>query len=235
MKGIILAGGKGTRLRPATYAYNKHLVSILNKPMILYPIETMKHFGVKDILIVTGGNHIGGIAGFLGDGSDYGMKFTYKVQKEAGGIAEALGLAEEFIGDDTMLVCLGDNVFDNESIPSIELDKDNATIFLKEVEGNKRFGVPTIEGEKITEIIEKPDNPKSKYAVTGLYYYPPDVFDVIKTLEPSGRGELEITDVNNYYVKNNKCKYAIVEGYWGDAGTPESLHKASIWAYGKKD
>jgi glucose-1-phosphate thymidylyltransferase len=236
MKGIILAGGKGTRLAPATHVTNKHLLPILHKPMILYPLETLKTLGIKDILIVSGGNHIGGFAEFLGDGSEYGVSLTYRVQKEAGGIAQALALGKDFARGKGVAVVLGDNVFDNRQFariqvaPSLNL-KENALLFLKQVPDPERFGVPAFNAQgHIVWIEEKPQEPKSPYAVTGLYYYPPDVFDVIPTLQPSARGELEISDVNNYYVARGRCVSVKLPGFWSDAGTPESLYRTSSWA-----
>lgn len=233
MKGIVLAGGKGTRLLPATKLYNKHLVAILNKPMILYPLETLRALGAKEVLIVSGGNHIGMFADFLSDGSDYGVDLTYKVQREAGGIAQALGIAEQFAGRESVLVCLGDNVFDNEVLKKTTFRKDRATIFLKEVNDPERFGVPTIQDGNIICITEKPSMPQSNFAVVGLYFYPNDVFDAVKTLKPSARGELEITDLNNHYVRNNRCDYVILDGFWSDAGTPSSLFEVVQWAGSK--
>ena len=234
MRGIILAGGHGTRLRPATQIYNKHLVPILNNPMILYPLATLKKLGIKDILIITGGDAVGGFADFLGDGSEYGVNLTYKVQKEAGGIAQALGLAEDFAkNSEDVAVVLGDNIFDNKSIiVPANYEKNRAVLFGKEVNDPERFGVMEVTKDgKVINIEEKPKNPKSNIAVTGLYIYPRDVFDIVKTLKPSGRGELEITDVNNYYIKNNRCLFVNLEGFWHDAGTPSSLFEVVKWVY----
>ena len=226
MKGLILAGGKGTRLRPATLAMNKHIVPLLNKPMILYPLHTLKYAGVTNIMIVTSGEHIGSIAEFLGDGSSYNVSLTYRVQKDAGGIAQALGLAKDFVGDDSVTVILGDNIYENEQLPQtlpVGVGVDRAMFFLSEVPDPERFGVPTIENNVITHITEKPTKPESHYAVTGLYIYPPNVFDIIPTLTPSARGELELSDVNNWYVQNKKCSHHILKGFWSDAGTRDSL------------
>lgn len=236
MKGIILAGGKGTRLRPATKIYNKHLVAILNKPMILYPIETLKNLGVKDIMIVTGGDAVGGFADFLGDGSEFEVNFTYRVQKEASGIAGALALAEDFVKNDRrFVVVLGDNIFDNDRIEEIKkFEPHDAILFGKDVNDPERFGVMELDNKgNVIGIEEKPKEPKSYTAVVGLYIYPKDVFDFVRTLKPSDRGELEITDVNNYYIKKGKCKFVRLDGFWSDAGTPESLFKTSEWAYEK--
>ena len=234
MKGLILAGGGGTRLKPLTEIMNKHLLPIFNKPMILYPLETLKALGIKDIMIVSGGEHIGKFTDFLGDGSEYNVNLTYRVQKKAGGIAEALGLAEAFIGGEYCVVILGDNIFDNTQItaiiPEVDLDFTKAYVFLKDVHDPQRFGVPEFGTDgKILKIEEKPKEPKSFYAVTGLYCYPPEVFDVVKVLKPSARGELEITDVNNYFVGKRSLNNFKLTGFWSDAGTFESLLTASKW------
>jgi len=237
MKGLILAGGKGTRLRPATLTMNKHMVPILNKPMILYPLDTLKYAGITDIMIVTGGEHIGSIAEFLGDGSAYGANLTYRVQKDAGGIAQALGLAKDFVGSDSVTVILGDNIYENKQLPPTlppGVGIDRALFFLAEVKDPERFGVPTIQDGVITHITEKPAQPQSNYAVTGLYVYPPNVFEIIPTLIPSARGELELSDVNNWYVKNNKCAHHILTGFWSDAGTRDSLKEVIDWVYMKE-
>lgn len=239
MKGLILAGGKGTRLLPATKIVNKHMVPILNRPMITYPLETLKYFGIKDIMIVSGGGHIGGIADFLEDGSEYGVNLTYKVQKEAGGIAQALGIAKDFVKNEAVMVILGDNIFDNKKIDKKlprGVGTEGAMFFFSQQEDNYRFGVPVFKGEaaynaKLLTIEEKPKKPKSNLAVTGLYIYPPSVFDVVKTLKPSKRGELEITDVNNWYIKKKKCAFTWFNGFWSDAGTPDSLKEVTDWAY----
>lgn len=244
MKGIILAGGKGTRLLPMTKVTNKHLIPVLNNPMVLYPIETLFELGIRDILIVTGGNHIGDFAEFLGDGSEYGVSLTYRVQREAGGIAQALGLAKDFAQGEPVAVILGDNIFDNRG-PAEAMKEyaggafDKAHLFTKVVEDPNRFGVLVRHGateeeplrNKI-EIIEKPKYEVSKEAVTGLYIYPAEVFDIIPTLAPSARGELEITDVNNAFIERDKCiAHNIGESFWSDAGTPESLLAVTKWAY----
>lgn len=233
MKGVILAGGKGTRLRPLTLVANKHLLPVYNKPMILYPLETLKAWAIKEILIVTGGEYIGRFAELLGDGSRFGVSLTYRVQEEAGGIAQALGLAEDFADDQGVMVILGDNIFDKDSIvnrETIKLDNpDRACIFAKQVPDPNRFGVVVFEGDEAKHIFEKPTEHVSDWAVTGLYYYPNDVFGVIKTLEPSARGELEITDVNNYYLKDGRLDVAKIDGFWSDAGTFDSLLESSNW------
>jgi glucose-1-phosphate thymidylyltransferase len=237
MKGLILAGGKGTRLRPATLTVNKHMVSILNRPMILYPLETLKYAGITDIMIITGGDHIGSIAEFLGDGSEYGVELTYRIQKEAGGIAQALGLAKDFVGNNPVAVILGDNIFDYTTFPALlpqGVGDTDALLFLSLVSDASRFGVPEFKDGKIIGIEEKPKVAKSNYAVTGFYIYPPNVFDIIPTLAPSIRGELELTDVNNWYVKNNRCKHHIHTGFWSDAGTRDSLKEVIDWAYARE-
>ncbi len=237
MKGLILAGGKGTRLQPATFTINKHMVPILNRPMILYPLETLKYAGITDIMIVTGGDHIGSIAEFLGDGSDYGVQLTYRVQKEAGGIAQALSLAKDFVGSDSVAVILGDNIFDYTAFPATlppSVGSTDAMLFLSLVPDASRFGVPELKDGKIVGIEEKPKEPKSNYAVTGFYIYPPNVFDIIPTLKPSARGELELTDVNNWYVTNGRCAHHIHTGFWSDAGTRNSLKEVIDWAHARE-
>jgi glucose-1-phosphate thymidylyltransferase len=233
LKGIILAGGQGTRLRPATNVANKHLIPILNKPMILYPIETLKSFGIKEILVVSGGDHIGGFAEFLGDGSEYDVEFTYKVQQNPGGIAEALGLAEQFAAGDDVLVILGDNIFDVKSFNTFDFESSFAHVYVKQVPDPQRFGVVEIDGDTIVSIEEKPKEPKSDKIITGLYHYPNSVFDIIKELKPSDRGELEISDVNNEYLNKGLLKWRQINYFWGDAGTPKSLFEATEWAFNK--
>ena len=231
MKGIVLAGGTGSRLYPLTKVTNKHLLPVGNKPMIYYPIEKLIGAGIEEILIVTGTEHMGDVVNLLGSGKDFGCRFTYKVQDEAGGIAQALGLARNFVGNDSMAVILGDNIFEsdlNDATKNVE--KSGARILIKEVDDPERFGVAELDGDKIIGIEEKPDQPKSNYAVTGIYFYPPDVFDVIENLEPSERGELEVTDVNNYFIRNGRMKYSILEGWWTDAGTPDSYKRANEFA-----
>lgn len=228
MKGIVLAGGTGSRLYPLTKVTNKHLLPIGEKPMIYYPIEKMLEAGIKEILIVTGTEHMGDVVSLLGSGRDFNCHFTYKVQDEAGGIAQALGLAENFVGDDTMMVILGDNIFS----PSLQQISDSfsgegAEILIKEVSDPSRYGVPELEGENIISIEEKPEKPKSNYCVTGIYLYDNEVFNIIRDLKPSRRGELEITDVNNFYIKQGLMKYAVLDGWWTDAGTHESYRIAN--------
>ena len=231
MKGVILAGGLGKRLEPLTRITNKHLLAIYNKPMIYYPIQTLVGAGIKDILIVTGGNHAGEFLRLLGNGREFGLKhINYTYQKGEGGIAEALGLAEHFADNDKIIVMLGDNIIE-KSIKKYVDDFDRqikgAKILLKEVDDPERFGVAEVKGEKILDIAEKPKNPKSRYAVTGIYMFDARVFDIIKTLKPSDRGELEITDVNNEYISRGEMSFSMLDGYWTDCGTHESLLNAN--------
>jgi glucose-1-phosphate thymidylyltransferase len=230
MKGIILAGGLGTRLLPLTKITNKHLLPVHDKPMIYYPIQTLINAGIRDILIVTGGNHAGDFLRLLGNGSEFGLRhINYTYQEGEGGIAEALRLAEYFAGDDRICVVLGDNIIEKNIVRTAQAFKSQpsgAKILLKEVPDPERFGVPVLDGGRVVKIEEKPENPRSKYAVTGIYMYDNTVFDIIKTLKPSGRGELEITDVNNAYIERGELTWDILDGWWTDAGTFESLRKA---------
>lgn len=228
MKGVILAGGTGSRLLPLTKVTNKHLLPIYDKPMIYYPIKTLIDAGIEEIMIVSGRGHAGHFLELLGSGKHFGVKFTYEIQEEAGGIAQALSLAEKFADDDDVTVILGDNIFQDCIKEDISNFRSGARIFLKEVNDAKRFGVAELNRSKVVGIEEKPKNPKSNFAVTGLYIYDNKVFNVIKTLRPSGRGELEITDVNNYYVNQGSMEYKVLEGFWSDAGTFESLIRASL-------
>lgn len=228
MKGIILAGGTGSRLYPLTKVTNKHLLPIGNKPMIYYPIEKLTEAGIDEILIVTGTEHMGDVVNLLGSGKDFGCRFTYKVQDEAGGIAQALGLAENFVGDDSMTVILGDNIFQTPLSSALKnYSGEGAQIMLKTVDDPERFGVAEVDGDKIIGIEEKPDHPKSSLAVTGIYMYDAKVFDYIRELEPSDRGELEITDVNNWYIQRDAMRFSVMEGWWTDAGTPPSYKRAN--------
>lgn len=232
MKGIVLAGGLGTRLHPLTKITNKHLLPVYNRPMIYYPIQTLVNAGIREILIVTGGKNAGDFLELLGNGKEFGLKhLDYTYQEGEGGIAAALGLAEYFVEDDSVCVILGDNIYEKSMRKSVEefIDRGHgAKIHLKRVENPQRFGVPIIEGERIIKIEEKPKTPKSEFAVTGLYMYDHTVFDIIKTLKPSGRGELEITDVNNAYIARDDMTYAVVDGWWSDAGTFDSLLRTNI-------
>jgi glucose-1-phosphate thymidylyltransferase len=231
MKGVILAGGLGTRLMPCTKVTNKHLLPVYDKPMIYYPLKTMVNAGVKDIMIVTGGNYAGDFLRLLGNGREFGLKdISYTYQEGEGGIADALKLAENFIDNDKVIVMLGDNIIEDDvtdSIKEFEKQKEGAKIFLKQVDDPERFGVAEINDSRVINIEEKPVKPKSNYAVTGLYMYDSNVFKIIENLKPSDRGELEITDVNNEYIKRGTMAYSILNGWWSDAGTFESLYRAS--------
>lgn len=225
LRGVILAGGTGSRLRPLTKITNKHLLPVGHKPMIYYPIEKLTSIGVEQILIVTGVEHMGDVVGLLGSGKEFGCQFTYKVQDEAGGIAQALGLAESFA--ERLAVILGDNIFQanlKEYAERFMAQKTGARVLLKQVSAPERFGVAEISDGKIVGIEEKPKKPKSDYIVTGIYFYDASVFDIIRTLKPSARGELEITDVHNVYMSKNQLAYDILDGWWSDAGTFESLN-----------
>lgn len=237
MKGVILAGGLGTRLYPLTYATNKHLLPVFDKPMIFYPINTLVSAGVKDILIVTGGPYAGHFLRVLKNGEDLGVEhLEYAYQEDEGGIADALSLAKEFSDSEALCVILGDNCTDADIGKEVKKFKKGAKIFLKKVKDPQRFGVPVFgKDDKILKIEEKPKKPASSYAVTGLYMYDSTVFDKIEKTEPSGRGELEITDVNNLYLKEGSLDWAELDGFWSDAGTYESLFGVSkYWAEKKK-
>ena len=231
MKGVILAGGLGTRLHPLTKVTNKHLLPVYDKPMIYYPIQTLINAGIDDILIVTGGNNAGDFLKLLGNGKEFGLKhINYTYQEGEGGIAEALRLAEFFASGDKICVVLGDNVIEKNirrAVKNFQKQEKGAKILLKEVPDPERFGVPELREDRIVRIEEKPIEPKSQYAVIGIYLYDNDVFDIIKTLKPSRRGELEITDVNNGYIEKGLMTWDILEGWWTDAGTFESLLRAN--------
>jgi glucose-1-phosphate thymidylyltransferase len=231
MKGVILAGGLGTRLYPLTKVTNKHLLPVYDKPMIYYPIQTLINAGIDDILIVTGGNNAGDFLRLLGNGKEFGLKhINYTYQEGEGGIADALRLAEFFAGGEKMCVVLGDNLIEKnirKAAKSFQNQTEGAKILLKEVPDPQRFGVPELAGERVVRIEEKPKVPKSKYAVIGIYFYDPQVFEFIRTLKPSDRGELEITDVNNWYIERNVMTWDVLEGWWTDAGTLDSLIRAS--------
>ncbi len=237
MRGVILAGGSGTRLRPLTNVTNKHLLPVYDKPMIMYPLGTLLKAGITDILIVTGKESAGDFMKLLGSGHEFGCRLTYRLQDESGGIAQALSLAEDFAGAEKFAVILGDNIIDEdvrEAVRTFASDKNEATVFLKQVPDAQRFGVAELAGDKVVSIAEKPVKPKSNYAVIGLYLYSPSVFSVIRSLKPSARGEYEITDVNNHYVKSGKLGFHVLKGEWTDAGTFESLHKAAAIARNSK-
>ncbi|MNW45060.1 Glucose-1-phosphate thymidylyltransferase [compost metagenome] len=230
MKGIILAGGTGSRLFPLTKVTNKHLLPVGKYPMIFHSVFKLKQAGVDDILVVTGKEHMGDVVSLLGSGSEMGVSFTYKVQDEAGGIAQALGLSKQFVGEEQMIVILGDNVFEDDISPYVSNfrnQKTGAKILIQEVADPKRFGVPELKETKIVSIEEKPQHPKSNYAVTGIYMFDHSVFDIIQTLRPSTRGELEITDVNNAYIERGELTFDVLQGWWTDAGTHASLARAN--------
>lgn len=221
MKGIILAGGTGSRLRPLTHVTNKHLLPVYDRPMIYYPIQTLTQAGVNDIMIVSGKGHAGGFLELLQSGKQFGARFSYGVQEEAGGIAQALALCEDFADREPVVVMLGDNILEDDIAPAVrqfQAQRKGAKIFLKTVDDPRSFGVAEISGDRVTSIIEKPKDPKSNYAVIGLYLYDEQVWDAVKTLKPSARGELEITDVNNFYVQQGTMSFEILKGWWGDGG-----------------
>ncbi len=221
MKGVILAGGTGSRLDPLTRVTNKHLLPVYNKPMIYYPIESMIAAGIKDIMIVSGKGHAGDFLELLGSGQKFGAHFSYAVQEKAGGIAQALSLAESFVDNDKVVVYLGDNILQDSIKEAVEEFKHitmGAKIFLKKVENPEAYGVANIDEGKITKIVEKPQQFISNLAVVGVYLYDNQVWDIIKTLKPSGRGELEITDVNNFYIQQGTMTYSVLKGWWGDCG-----------------
>ena len=238
MKGVILAGGLGTRLRPLTKVTNKHLLPVYDKPMIYFPLETLCRAGIRDIMVVTGGNSAGDFLRLLGNGREFGLKdISYTYQEGEGGIADALRLCEHFAEGGRLCVVLGDNILEDDIglyVRRYERQETGARILLKEVRDPERFGVPVFEGERIVRIEEKPVLPQSAYAVTGVYMYDSRVFEFIKRLLPSARGELEITDVNNAYIAAGDLEYDILEGWWSDAGTFESLHAAATLVESKR-
>jgi glucose-1-phosphate thymidylyltransferase len=231
VKGVVLAGGLGTRLRPLTAVTNKHLLPVYDRPMIYYPIQTLVNAGITDIMIVTGGNSAGDFLKLLGNGKAFCLKhLNYTYQEGEGGIAEALSLVEHFAAGDSVCVVLGDNIIEGNVAAAVQAYKNQgrgAKIILKKVPDPERFGVPELSGQRVLRIEEKPASPKSEYAVIGIYMYDGEVFDIIRTLKPSGRGELEITDVNNAYIKREEMTWEELEGWWTDAGTFESLLRAS--------
>ncbi|WP_025681700.1 sugar phosphate nucleotidyltransferase [Paenibacillus massiliensis] len=230
MKGIILAGGTGSRLYPLTKVTNKHLLPVGKYPMIFHAVYKLKQADILDILIVTGKEHMGDVVNLLGSGREMGVTFTYKVQDEAGGIAQALDLAEHFVGEDQMVVILGDNVFEDDISPFVDNFRKQVTgakLLLQKVHDPHRFGVAELQGGRIISIEEKPEEPKSEFAVTGIYMFDHKVFNIVKTLKPSNRGELEITDVNNAYIVNGTLTFDTLEGWWTDAGTHSSLARAN--------
>lgn len=231
MKGVILAGGLGTRLFPLTKITNKHLLPVYDRPMIYYPIEAMVNAGITDIMIVTGGRKSGDFLSLLGNGKDFGLKhLNYTYQEGEGGIAQALGLAEHWAAKESVCVILGDNIIENnikKAVDDFKRQDKGAKILLKEVPDPERFGVATIAGGKVVKIVEKPKNPQSNFAVIGIYMFDGRVWDIIHTLKPSDRGELEITDVNNWFIQDGTMTYEVLDGWWTDAGTFKSLHGAA--------
>ena len=232
MKGVILAGGLGTRLLPMTKVTNKHLLPIYDKPMIYYPLECLVNAGIRDIMLVTGGNSAGDFLQLLGDGREFGLKRLHYTYQEGGnvGIADALGRTEDFADGEKVVVVLGDNIIEKNicrAVANYFTQREGAKVMLKEVPDPQRFGVAQIEDDRIVGIEEKPKNPKSNLAVIGIYMYDAQVFDIVKALKPSGRGELEITDVNNAYIQRGAMTYEVLEGWWTDAGTVESLYRAT--------
>ena len=231
MKGVVLAGGLGSRLEPLTRITNKHLLPIYDRPMIYYPIQTLVDAGVTEIMIVTGGNNAGDFLRLLGNGEEFGLKhLNYTYQRGEGGIAAALRLAEHFSEGDRLVVILGDNLLEDNIRPFVErfaAQPKGARILLKEVEDPERFGVADVRDGRVVSIEEKPRQPTSRFAVTGIYMYDPTVFEIIRTLRPSGRGELEITDVNNAYLRTGDLAYDVLQGWWTDAGLPETLYRAT--------
>ena len=231
MKGVILAGGLGRRLEPLTRITNKHLLPIYSKPMIYYTLETLVEAGIRDILLVTGGNNAGDFLRLLGNGSEFGLKhINYTYQKGEGGIAEALSLAEHFADGGKIIVVLGDNIVEKsirEYVKKFRAQPGGAKVLLKEVDDPERFGVAEVQGNRLISVEEKPKKPKSNYIVTGIYMYDNQVFDIVGTLKPSHRGELEITDVNNAYIDKGQMTYDVLEGWWTDAGTFDSLLRAN--------
>jgi glucose-1-phosphate thymidylyltransferase len=231
MKGVVLAGGLGSRLYPLTKITNKHLLAVYDKPMIHYPIQTLINAGIDDIMIVTGGNFAGDFLQLLGNGKEFGLKhLNYTYQQGEGGIADALSLVEHFADDQPVCVVLGDNIIEGnirKAADDYRKQRTGAKILLKKVHDPQRFGVPELDGDKVLKIEEKPKNPKSDFAVIGIYFFDNTVFDIIKTLKPSERGELEITDVNNHFIDRGEMSCSELDGWWTDAGTFESLLHAS--------
>jgi len=230
MKGVVLAGGLGSRLYPLTKVTNKHLLPVYNEPMIYYPIRILVNAGIEEILIVTGGNNAGDFLRLLENGKEFGLKhINYTYQQGEGGIAAALSLAEHFADQDKIVVVLGDNIIETNirtAADEFRKQEDGARILLKEVSDPQRFGVPVFDGKKIIRVEEKPANPASNYAVIGIYMYDYRVFEFIRSLQPSERGELEITDVNNFYIREEKMQWDVLDGWWSDTGTFESLQSA---------
>lgn len=221
MKGVILAGGTGSRLYPLTLITNKHLLPIYDRPMIYYPLQTLKDMGVQEVLLISGKGHAGQFLELLAGGSEFGLKISYEIQEQAGGIAQALQLARSFVGQDPFVVILGDNIFEDslkEAAQDFLKSSSMAHVFLKEVAQPQHYGVPSFEGDRINAILEKPQNPPSAFAVTGCYFYRPAVFEFLETLKPSARGELEISDVNDHYVREGQLTHSVLQKFWGDCG-----------------
>ena len=230
MKGIILAGGTGSRLFPLTKVTNKHLLPVGREPMIFHPVRKLTAAGIEEILVVTGVEHMGDVVTLLGSGKDFGCRFTYKVQDEAGGIAQALGLAENFAGQELICAILGDNIFADDIRAYVKAFREQgrgARLLLKQVHDPQRYGVAEVDGSRVVRIVEKPKKAKSDLAVVGIYFYDSQVFDIIRTLKPSARGELEITDVNNHYLRAGTLQCDRLTGWWTDAGTFDSLAAAN--------
>jgi glucose-1-phosphate thymidylyltransferase len=242
MKGVILAGGSGTRLHPLTRITNKHLLPLYDRPMVTYAVEALVQSGIDELMLVTGGTHAGEFFRLLGNGHDYGIdRLAYGYQEHAGGIAEALGLAERFVGRDKVCVMLADNIFEDSLrrvVENFERQERGARIVLSRVEEDehlRHLGVAAMEGDRVASIVEKPVTPPSKYAVTGIYFYDEQVWDVLPSLQPSGRGELEITDVNNWYVERGDMQADVVEGFWGDAGESiEAYYSVNDFVRGRR-
>jgi len=232
MKGVVLAGGLGTRLRPLTRVTNKHLLPVYDKPMIFYPIQTLVDAGITDIMLVTGGNNAGEFLRLIGNGEEFGLRhMNYAYQKTEGGIADALSLAKHFVGNDKVAVMLGDNFIQGsirQAVVEFEAQPSGAKIFLKEVPHPEEFGVAVLDGDKVVNIIEKPKQPPTNLAVIGIYLYDNDVFTICETLKPSDRGELEITDVNNEYIRRGAMTYEIIKGWWADCGSFEALLRSNL-------
>ena len=230
MKGIILAGGTGSRLHPLTKVTNKHLLPVGNQPMIIHNIKKLVEVDITEIMIITGTEHMGDMISLLGSGTEYNCSFTFRVQDRPDGIGGALALCENFVGTDSCIVILGDNIFEDslkQHVQDFLKNKRNCQLLLKEVGDPERYGVATFEGDRVTQIEEKPKNPKSNYAITGIYMYDKEVFNIVKKTTPSARGEYEITDINNAYIHKGQMFYKIMKGWWTDAGTLASYQKAN--------
>lgn len=239
VKGIILAGGRGTRLKPLTSALNKHLLPIYNKPMIYYPIETLKQAGIKDILVITGTEHAGDVFSLLGSGKDFGVNFTFRVQDEAGGLPQAIGLAKEFVGSDKFVSINGDNILFEDITPFVKAfeggkEKSRVLLYKTTREEAAKAGVAVLEGEKVVKVVEKPKDPPTNWVVIGVYMYTQDVFEVIRTLRPSARGELEISDLHNHYIKQGSLSASKLTKEWLDAGSFDELLRVNKFVGGKK-